>query len=340
MLTPPDIADATVVAVLREQYGLSIARVTFLPLGADAYSAVYRLDAADGAAYFLKLRRRNFDEIALIVRAVLHGAGVRRVVAPIATVAGELAASAHGFHWILYPFVAGRDGFAAPLTPAQWRALGASMRAVHTLALPADVAARLPVETYAPQLRERVLAYDAQVAAEAFADPVAARFAAFWRTKRDEIRLIVARAAELAAMLAPRALPHVLCHSDLHAGNVLLRDDGEIAIIDWDEPIMAPKERDLMFIGAGIGRIWNVAEQADYFYEGYGAVAIDATAIAYYRYERIVADLAAYGDQIFGVEGSVADREEGFGQMAGQFGPEDVIGIAHQTYSALSRLHE
>lgn len=28
-------------------------------------------------------------------------------------------------------------------------------------------------------------------------------------------------------------------------------------IVDWDEPIMAPKERDLMFIGGGVANVWN-----------------------------------------------------------------------------------
>ena len=30
-----------------------------------------------------------------------------------------------------------------------------------------------------------------------------------------------------------------------------------IYIVDWDEPIMAPKERDLMFIGGGVANVWN-----------------------------------------------------------------------------------
>lgn len=33
-------------------------------------------------------------------------------------------------------------------------------------------------------------------------------------------------------------------------GNVLISKNGSIYIVDWDQPVMAPKELDLMFIGA------------------------------------------------------------------------------------------
>ena len=65
------------------------------------------------------------------------------------------------------------------------------------------------------------------------------------------------------------------------------------------------------------------------------SVELDLTALAYYRYERIVADFAAYGEQIFQAQGSVEDRENGVRKVMGQFEPGRVIDIAHQTYQRL-----
>ena len=64
--------------------------------------------------------------------------------------------------------------------------------------------------------------------------------------------------------------------------------------MDWDEPIMAPKERDLMFIGGGIANVWNDPQEEIYFYKGYGNTDINIPILAYYRLERIVEDIAEY----------------------------------------------
>ena len=74
--------------------------------------------------------------------------------------------------------------------------------------------------------------------------------------------------------------------------NVLLDGNESIYIVDWDDPIMAPKERDLMFIGGGVANVWNKLYEEQLFYEGYGLTDINTTISAYYRNERIVQDIA------------------------------------------------
>jgi spectinomycin phosphotransferase len=321
---------------LHDRFGLHIAQVTFLPLGADVNSAVYRVTADTGTAFFLKLRWGNFNEIAVAIRAFLHAQGIRQVIAPIATTTHDLWVRAHGFDWILYPYFGGKTGFEATLSKPQWIALGASIKAVHTTLLPADLVERVPREDYSPIWRTSVKRFDKQVQQDRSADPTAASLAAFWMTKRDEIESIVERAEQLAHALQKGTVDLAVCHSDLHGGNVLVGADDEIAIVDWDEPILAPKERDLMFIGGGVGGIWNREQEASWFYEGYGRTEIDLLALSYYRYERIVADIAAYAEQIFGMHGSVEDRQEGLQQVMDQFLPNNVVEIAHKSYQQLA----
>jgi hypothetical protein len=47
-------------------------------------------------------------------------------------------------------------------------------------------------------------------------------------------------------------------------------------IVDWDDPVLAPRERDLMFVGAGVGGAWNREDESAAFYRGYGPVTVDA----------------------------------------------------------------
>lgn len=334
MLTKPAISDETILACLHATFGLHVAQVTFLPLG-WVNNAVYRITTDSGTPYFLKLRRGNFNEIVVAVPAFLHAQGIGHVMAPRATITNDLWVHAHDFAWTLYPFFDGKTGFQRALSRTQWIAFGASMKAIHMTQLPAALRQHVPQEAYSPRWRKIVKAFHQKVTRARYADPIAASLAAFWLSKCDEIQSIVARAEQLAHALQDRAVELTVCHSDLHAGNVLVGAGDELAIVDWDEPILAPKERDLMFIGGGVGGIWNTDQEASWFYQGYGQTAIDLLALCYYRYERIVVDIAEYAEQIFGLQGSIEERQKGLGLM-NQFLPNNVVEIAHRTYAMLS----
>lgn len=339
MLTPPDFSTDAISAGLREHYGLRIREVTFLPIGADVNAAVYRIVAEDGTPYFLKLKRGDSDDAAIAVPAFLHARGIEEVMAPLPTSAHRLWASGQGFVWILYPFFAGRDGYEAALSATQWIAFGRSLRAVHATVLPPALSQRVPREDYSPRWRDIVIEFDRRAGMRSEDDPIAASLAAFWITRRDEIRTLVARAEQLAqALRRRRPGAFVLCHADLHPGNVLVGAHDALAIVDWDNPIFAPKEHDLMCLGGGVGQTWSDARDEALFYQGYGPTELDLIALAYYRYERIIADLAAYGAQLFEVQGSVADREVGLRMVMGNFLPNQVVAVAHRTYQRIPRL--
>jgi spectinomycin phosphotransferase len=123
----------------------------------------------------------------------------------------------------------------------------------------------------------------------------------------------------------------VLCHSDIHAGNVLISADSAFYIVDWDEPILAPKERDLMFIGGGVGNVWNQPYEEEVFYKGYGQTEVNAEILAYYRCERIVEDIAIYTQELLFPTISSADRAEMYKHLMDQFEPNGVVEIALKT---------
>ncbi len=332
MLTKPAIADQAIRDYLLDSYDLTIQAVEFLPLGADMHTAVYRVTTPTGRPYFLKLRRGAFDEIAVLVPVFLHAQGARQVMVPLANRAGRYWSHAHHFHWMLYPFMAGRDGYETGLSAAQWITLGANLAIIHRAVPPPDLEARLPRETYSPALRDAVRAYDAQVEQTTYSDPLAAQFAALWTHQRAEIRRVVERAEQLAALLRERAIAFVICHSDLHPGNLLIGEHDTLAIVDWDNPTLAAKERDLLFVGGGSGGTWNTPAEDALFYQGYGTAPIDPLALSYYHYERIVADFAAYAEELLGVLGSTEDRTRSLGHIRAQFEPRGVIALAHRHY--------
>ena len=339
MLEKPDVPDELLCASLRDHYGLHGATITFLPLGNDVDTAVYRVVANDGTPYFLKLRswRRSgaFDEMTVAIPRFLRDQGITQVIAPIETTAGHLWARLDDFAMILFPFVEGQNGFASPLSARQWAEFGAALRAMHTVVVPPALRVAIPQETYGPYWRDLVRTFQARAENTAFAEPVAAEMAAFLRAKCDDISHLVARAEALGDALRARSPEQVLCHADIHAVNVLIGTGGALYLVDWDTVTFAPKERDLMFIGAGIAGVWDSTREESLFYQGYGQTEIDPLALAYYRYERIVEDVAAYSQELLLTDEGGADRAAGLDKFRNQFLPNRVVAIAHRTDTLL-----
>jgi spectinomycin phosphotransferase len=301
MLEKPDIPDEEIIACARADYGLSIAQVAFLPLGADPNTAVYRVVAEDETPYFLKLRRGAFEETSVELPKFLSDQGITQIIAPLKTQAGQLRSRLGAFAVVLYPFVEGRDGYEVSLSDGHYRQLGQALRRLHSLRVPPVLLASIQRETYPPRWRESVKAFLARVEAHTWADPVAKETAALLRARRGQILDLVGRADRLAQALKAGPPEEVVCHSDLHAGNMLITASGALYIIDWDDPILAPKERDLMFIGGGLLGNWRTSlEEADLFYPGYGQTQINLGALAFYRYERIIEDIAVFCEQLLG----------------------------------------
>ena len=334
MLEKPNIPDETLVACLYADYGVTVTEVTFLALGADANTAVYRVAAANQTPYFLKLRSGVFDETSVLLPRFLHDQGIQHIIAPLATRAGRLwehLDALDGFNVLLYPFIEGDNGWEVALTDSQWVKFGVALKAIHSLTPPPVLMSQLQRETYSPKWREIVRGFQARVDDEVFADPISAQLAALLKTNRAVVDDLSARAQRLAqALRINPSLETVICHADLHMGNLLITATGDFYIVDWDTVILAPKERDLMFIGGGIGRLESPQEIA-LFYEGYGETQIDPVALAYYRYERIVEDIAAYCEQILVSNEGDLDRAEGLRQLSGQFLPNEVIDIAFRS---------
>jgi spectinomycin phosphotransferase len=340
MREPPKLPHATLVAALTAHYGgrfkPSAAALTFLPLGADSASAVYRVEGADGATYFLKARAgAGFSVPSLVIPRYLCDRGVPHILAAIPTAAGALWCTVGDFALSLYPFVAGRAAADVGLTDAQWRDFGATAAQIHASPLPPDVLPLLPRESFTPTRRGLIARLaDAVVrsttAAPAASDPVQREFAAFWQARQAEIAVLVERADALGAELRgwdkPSAAPLVLCHADMHTWNVLVADDGQWWLVDWDETLLALRERDLMFVIGGIGGDGIGPHQTACFLQGYGPAEINDRGLTYYRFAWAVQDIAAWGESVlFLPDLSEATRRTALRSFRGLFEPEGIV---------------
>ena len=330
MLEKPNIPDEFIVSRLQDEYGLNVAEFAFLPLGADLGTAVYRVVTDDGRTYFLKLRK-GFEEITVLVPLFLKSQGIQEIIAPFETRSKQGWADFKEYKMVLYPFIEGEDGFERELMDAHRRRLGVALKAIHSTQIPSELKRQIPQEDFDPRWRERLTSFQAQVENNSYEDVTARKLVKFMNSKRSDINQLVQRTEELASELQSKLLELVLCHTDFHGGNILISDNDELYIVDWDNPLLAPKERDLMFIGGGIDNIWKSERDEAIFYEGYGNAEIDLRALAYYRYERIIEDLAVIGEQLLLTDEGGADRKQAYKWFTSNFEPGSTIDIAKHT---------
>ncbi len=320
---------------LQDQYGLQAVEIAFLPRGGDINAAVYRVITGDEGRYFLKLLRGVFDETSITVPRFLCDQGIRQVIAPIETHNHQLRAQLENFTAILYPYVEGRNAFEAALTEPQWVDFGAALRRIHTAEVPPELSCRVQHEIYSPEWNERVKVLLGRAKTDTFDNPVAAQYAGLMAVKANEILSIIQKAERLSAIVQAQEPEFVLCHSDIHAGNLLIDANGSLYMIDWDHPILAPKERDLMFVGGGVGSDWYRPQEELLFYKGYGQTEINTVALAYYRFERIVQDIAEWGEQVLYTNEGGKDRARALQGFVRWFSPNDVVAMAYKAENAL-----
>ncbi len=329
MLEKPDLQEKDIITCLQHEYGLGVETISFLPLGADQNTAVYRVSAEDEREYFLKLRKGDLDKAVFSVPNYLSGLGLRQVIPALTTRTGQVWAPLDPFKAVLYPFVEGRNGFDEKMTERQWVEFGQALRSIHTAIVPSEVTSGLRREAFSSHWRAMVRSHLALIGKKKMGNPLAAEMAAFLQTKREETLDLVHRTERLALALQEQPPDFLLCHGDIHGWNLLIDDHGRLYIVDWDTLLFAPKERDLMFIGSGLGDSgYTPQEEEAMFYQGYGQTTVNQMAIAYYRYERILEDIAVFCEQIVSSEGGERDRKQSLVYLKSNYLSNNTIEVA------------
>jgi spectinomycin phosphotransferase len=230
---------------------------------------------------------------------------------------------------ILYPYIEGQNGYQQDPSPRQWLEFGQVLQSIHRINLPVEISYQIPCEDFSNTYREQVKEFQDQAHNSIFHDSSAIRLAQFMREQQGLISRLLDRGDQLGQALKARPANWVLCHSDIHAGNLHLLPNDQLYIVDWDNPTFSPKERDLNLIGGCA--TWNQPDSIAWFYQGYGKQPIDSMALAYYRCERVLQDIAAYCEQLFLSTTGGEDREHGVYLLSSMFLPGHEIDIAMRT---------
>ena len=126
-------------------------------------------------------------------------------------------------------------------------------------------------ETFLPKWSNLAKELHEQVNIRNVDDPYQKELAVFWKEKNETIQTVIERTELIGQNLQQADLEFVLCHADIHTANILITQEQEMFIVDWDDTLFAPKERDLMHVLAEdrihtreeqivLRRIWNMRD--------------------------------------------------------------------------------
>ncbi|WP_433494782.1 phosphotransferase enzyme family protein [Micromonospora sp. CA-248089] len=301
MIDRPDIDERMLAAEVAAAWSVDVNHLAFMPVGLDGHAWAYRVETSDGGRYFLKVRRGDFAPAAVLLPGFLRAQGLRQVVAPLnLRLHGGVARRFGDYRLLLYPFHDGGSLWGRGLTDRQWIEYGEFLSRLHRVTPSAEVAAALPTETYRSSAGERLRTLGAQAATSEV-------LGAFWARHGAALHRLAETVDDLASRVTPGQ--HVICHADIHPGNLIADGDGPLHVVDWDAPILAPRERDLMFVySTDFGDHPINGRRAELFRAGYGAVELDRTLLSYYRSERHLDDVAVFLGSILDPGASAESR--------------------------------
>jgi spectinomycin phosphotransferase len=330
MREPPNIPEERLRACLQDQYGLSHVTLEFLPRGLDYNAGVYRMVSEQGTPYLLKVTARPLYEPGFLVPRYLNDQGIRSVVAPVPTRSGALWTKLVDWIVIVYPWIDGDSGWVG-MTDEQWREVGKIFKRIHGVQLQSEGFSSLRKETFVPtEYTQWVQTFEAQHLHSQPDESESSRaLRASWVAHESAIHTVVSSLEKLAKMLQSQTFPFVICHADLHPSNLIRDRHGHVFVIDWDEVMLAPKERDFIFIRE---------QEADAFWEGYGVVEIDWMLLSYYLWERVIQDVIVNAQDVCFRDDLGEETKADIAQMFDEYLTEggDNLAVAYKAWARLA----
>ncbi|MBN9393274.1 MAG: aminoglycoside phosphotransferase family protein [Chloroflexi bacterium] len=320
MLERASIDDSAIITVLEKEYGLKIDNFEFLPVGAAGWS--YRAETAPQGRWFVKLRQGKVYPPAVEIPVVLRQSLKTELLLPaLPTRQGDLWAETANFYLAVYPYLTGHNAMDLPLNDTNWQKIGRFFAGLHSAGKIPILSDFLKVEKFnsdCQQIAPEVL----NEALHKNHEGVALILEKFIREKAAEITRIIARTRQLGQILREKQPEMVLCHGDPNTSNIFVTETGELYVLDWDEVMLAPPERDLMFF-ANEKNFWQGYDRAEWFVP-------DRTTLAYYRYEWVVQEIADFGEQVFWGDLTLPTKEDALQKFRQLFNPGDVVEEAYQ----------
>lgn len=244
MITEPKINNEGLISLLDRSYDLRIYNLVFVPKGESSWGFEV---ITESKKFFLKI----YKDLGLSSKAfdftfkLYSKCGIQNISHPIETKHGDFILNFEGRKVVLFNFIEGKIEAESCLTIEQLEKVGKLLAQVHKsveIIGPYGV-----IEGFDNLFSERVVnlyrglekikpTNEIQKEAKDIYNKYQSRFL-------NELTLL----DEVGNKLKNSQVEFVNCHGEPSPGNIIVSPNGDVYLIDWDFPIYAPKERDLLF---------------------------------------------------------------------------------------------
>lgn len=292
---------ALALELAQAMYGLAAGQAREVPGGTVGYTF-----SIDGA-FFLKLYdtrlaitgrcTQRLTEQLRVLDWMRHTPMGERICYPIKTAEGAFTFRWENIIGVMFNLIPGQAlGFSKEYTPEECQWLAQTIKILHGLEVG-------PVRELCPQERFENGFFETL---PGLMERTAGRHPeSFGRLMKENQSMVQARmdwVLSLAGQIQGMGLQFVLCHTDIHGGNIMKTPQGRLYLVDWENMMLAPREADLYW--------FSERADADLFCRG-----ANAQALAYYRMRRDLEDIFEFCQSLVNGEYSVEEQRTVYGHM-------------------------
>src|SRR2546427_1008327 len=273
--------------VIQEKFGINVVNFTLVPKWNAARG--YIIESSNHKSFFLKIYWDDKipDSAFRFADDLFAEAGIVNIAHPIPTSHGQMRIHIRDFQIALFDWTSGKTAQEHKLTDTQLERLGELFAKIHqSKTTIGEYPAR---ENFAIPFKDRFLSiFDNMSHISGMSTKYRTRLKLFLEPHRQKFMRELETLEKLQHKVRTMNLEFVNCHGEPSPGNVLSSSNGEIYLLDWDDPIFAPKEKDLLFFKDNVepvmkgysvfsrdtvidqdvlefyGHLWNLGEIADY----------------------------------------------------------------------------
>jgi spectinomycin phosphotransferase len=297
-----DIDDSKIIDSVEQRYGISIAKLEFIPFGDSAYS--YIVICADGKRFYLKLfdlengrQKESADRLDFYLPmtwSMYHRGLFVRLTYPIKTLDGHFYTRMNQLTLVLFNYIEGEtlaDSY--PFGQKIIENIASSVAEIHHMVTPRIDCEALEIENFDLSFLSGLSGLSGIVAELETAGLDGAQSP----SKRSLRKLVVPRKEEIAGLIHSLQTMRsklqtdpgkmVLCHGDIWGGNLILDSNDALHFLDWESSLMAPPERDIFgYIGEEFETFFG-----RYQNQLYQPVTLHADLLRLYAYRRHLRNL-------------------------------------------------